>query len=707
MSGFRDINGVGSFLSGTGKVCTIPDDEDFTIPKTSGGSVHANHVTELRTITGDTTDKRSATLGGHTDPGDGGGGTFFWDDSSSTGDNGGTIIVPTGSSTGRWVRIWSGRVNVKWFGATGDGTTDDTAAIQAAIDVTTESKVVEFPQGQYRVVPPDATSAALEIVASNAILEGIGSSAWPVAAGTAPTIIVDAPSPSGGVGILIERVIYLNTSDQCAVKNLNFVSGSNAPMAFVVVHSQQVLIDTCSFNCPLGAGLGRWGVVFESGDASGVITITHRPGGELIIADFWRLNNCVFNNVGNGITGDKDPLGNDGAAVLMVGSDSQGGYASGNQVTASNVSFADSSLSGNLWNACYSQVSKLGYYSSNNYSEWVGCFTEDYESTNFATLSNVSVIGGSLAFLTSGSAGGPLLRVGPYSALRCRAVNSSGTLGPVALHTNGYNQEDLLAGWAVLNTAGTGYLIWRRTSDSTTTGAYGDLDNGWWGLQYSTTDLAGLLNYAFLVSDADTGVGPGWTWFPRGFYVGTATLNINRVSITPINLVGPPYPASAGTDGDIILNTTPDTLAVTESLLSWTYTTTQGWVGVEGEAVLKGTSVNAASVDLLNSLGNEIVLDATVAGFAYMITARVWAIRADDSAVAAGVYHMLLVRGAGGALTIDVDTPIVPDATLNAAGYTFTFSAPSGTTLRVSCAGESSYTVKFRAHLNIQRVNAS
>jgi hypothetical protein len=40
-------------------------------------------------------------MGGYAAVGDGGGGIFYWDESSSAGDNGGTIIVPTGSTTGR------------------------------------------------------------------------------------------------------------------------------------------------------------------------------------------------------------------------------------------------------------------------------------------------------------------------------------------------------------------------------------------------------------------------------------------------------------------------------------------------------------------------------------------------------------------------------------------------------------------------------
>jgi hypothetical protein len=46
-------------------------------------------------------------------------------------DNGGTIIVD--GSGRRWLRLYTGAVNVKWFGAAGDGVTDDTAAFAALV----------------------------------------------------------------------------------------------------------------------------------------------------------------------------------------------------------------------------------------------------------------------------------------------------------------------------------------------------------------------------------------------------------------------------------------------------------------------------------------------------------------------------------------------------------------------------------------------
>ena len=51
---------------------------------------------------------------------------------ATSADNGGTILVD--ASGRRWYRRYSGAINVRWFGATGDGETDDTTAIQKAID---------------------------------------------------------------------------------------------------------------------------------------------------------------------------------------------------------------------------------------------------------------------------------------------------------------------------------------------------------------------------------------------------------------------------------------------------------------------------------------------------------------------------------------------------------------------------------------------
>ncbi|HEY4111432.1 hypothetical protein, partial [Puia sp.] len=65
---------------------------------------------------------------------DGGQGFFAWDAASSQSDNDGTVIQVTGTSTGRWMRIYSGAISVKWFGAKGDSTSNDQPAISHALN---------------------------------------------------------------------------------------------------------------------------------------------------------------------------------------------------------------------------------------------------------------------------------------------------------------------------------------------------------------------------------------------------------------------------------------------------------------------------------------------------------------------------------------------------------------------------------------------
>lgn len=79
---------------------------------------------------------------------DGGEGQFWQDFNDTTSaDNGGTIIVD--ASGRRWYRETGGvPYSVRWFGAKGDGTTDDTTAIQATL---TFGLDVTFPPGSYNV----------------------------------------------------------------------------------------------------------------------------------------------------------------------------------------------------------------------------------------------------------------------------------------------------------------------------------------------------------------------------------------------------------------------------------------------------------------------------------------------------------------------------------------------------------------------------
>jgi len=86
-------------------------------------------------------------------------GVFVRDDSDTTSaDNGGTTLI---AGSVRWKRQFDSSVNVQWFGAKGDGITNDTAAFQACINYVFTRKntaslnqlggVVWVPTGRYKV----------------------------------------------------------------------------------------------------------------------------------------------------------------------------------------------------------------------------------------------------------------------------------------------------------------------------------------------------------------------------------------------------------------------------------------------------------------------------------------------------------------------------------------------------------------------------
>lgn len=110
-------------------------------------------------------DNEQVSVAGYYAPGDGGGGIFYYDSGSSTTDNGGTVIAPDVGS-GRWKRVWEGYVSVKWFGAKGDGVTDDTAPVQKAID--SAIGTVFFPSGSYLL------SSAINLTGNPPSIKGVG-----------------------------------------------------------------------------------------------------------------------------------------------------------------------------------------------------------------------------------------------------------------------------------------------------------------------------------------------------------------------------------------------------------------------------------------------------------------------------------------------------------------------------------------------------
>lgn len=100
---------------------------------TSKGAASLDNIADLRTlsVSGLTTGYQASVLGYYV-ANDGGGGLFRYDPTSTASDNRGTIIQPR-TGRGRWLRANITEINVRWFGAVGNGVTDDSAAVLAAI----------------------------------------------------------------------------------------------------------------------------------------------------------------------------------------------------------------------------------------------------------------------------------------------------------------------------------------------------------------------------------------------------------------------------------------------------------------------------------------------------------------------------------------------------------------------------------------------
>lgn len=100
---------------------------------------------------------------------------------TTSADNGGTVIVD--ASDRRWKRLYTGFVDVHWFGAIGDGVADDHAAVQAAITAVKNALGggVWFPTGTYKlsatlVIPEDWPIALIGEGVDATILKYTGAS---------------------------------------------------------------------------------------------------------------------------------------------------------------------------------------------------------------------------------------------------------------------------------------------------------------------------------------------------------------------------------------------------------------------------------------------------------------------------------------------------------------------------------------------------
>lgn len=120
-------------------------------------------------------DNTAVQILGYYEPGDGGGGLFYWDGLDTTSfPNEGTIFLSSNQTDGRWKRIYSGAINVLWFGVKNNDTNpiDNTKRLQGALDYAGTNRyglghIVFFPPGTY------AINSTLQIKQEGIHLDGV------------------------------------------------------------------------------------------------------------------------------------------------------------------------------------------------------------------------------------------------------------------------------------------------------------------------------------------------------------------------------------------------------------------------------------------------------------------------------------------------------------------------------------------------------
>ncbi|MEJ6952205.1 glycosyl hydrolase family 28-related protein [Natronospora cellulosivora (SeqCode)] len=114
----------------------------------------ADTIEDLQQI--EATDGMLIEVSGYHEANDGGGGTFLFDASSSEWADRGMIIRSSKTREGRWLRQKEDgeAINIKWYGARGDGESDEYTSIDSAISYffsREKEGTIFFPEGTYRI----------------------------------------------------------------------------------------------------------------------------------------------------------------------------------------------------------------------------------------------------------------------------------------------------------------------------------------------------------------------------------------------------------------------------------------------------------------------------------------------------------------------------------------------------------------------------
>jgi hypothetical protein len=242
--------------------------EAFLILNGAGGGLGLNLHTvlgtsySLRAVKG-TSVGQSVTVAGYSDIDDQAGGQFYWDNDLVTPDDAALTIVPTAlPRTGCWKRNIGDYLNVKWFGAKGDGVTVDTDTIQAALDAAATANVsrVYVPTGVFilRLGLFMPSNVALEgCPEGGSILRRQPDSVWDIYNGGLP--------PGTNDRTCGWHMVTFKGVENAAIRHMALDGGKNTnPPNWTFANFNCVMITSTTGNLPANEGEWSKNIVVEN-----------------------------------------------------------------------------------------------------------------------------------------------------------------------------------------------------------------------------------------------------------------------------------------------------------------------------------------------------------------------------------------------------------------------------------------------------------